>query len=88
MHVWVGVGGRQTGRQTWRHTRARTQVRTHAPLCLSDLSVVAKTTAALASCALVIQALLPFSTYSSPVGSGVKMLASVREAVCLPSSHM
>lgn len=45
---------------------------THAPLCLRALSVVANTTAALASCALVIQALVPFSTYSSPARCGVR----------------
>lgn len=35
-------------------------------LCLSDLSVVAKTTVADASQQLVIQALVPFRTHSSP----------------------
>ena len=35
-------------------------------LCLSFLSVVAKTTVAEASQLLVIQALVPFSTHSSP----------------------
>lgn len=40
--------------------------RTEPTLCFRALSVVAKTTAAEASQALVIQALVPFSTHSSP----------------------
>lgn len=46
-------------RESWKKPRRRT-------LCLSDLSVVAKTTVADASQQLVIQALVPFRTHSSP----------------------
>jgi hypothetical protein len=45
------------------------------PLCFKLLSVVAKTMAALASWALVIQALLPFKTYSSPSNTAVVLAA-------------
>lgn len=42
--------------------------RSEPTLCFRALSVVAKTTAAEASQALVIQALVPFNTHSSPTG--------------------
>ena len=49
------------------------------PLCFLSLSVVAMTTAACASCAFVIQALVPLSTHSSPSSVAVVFAAAASE---------
>lgn len=79
MHALSGIGRSKEGRSHgcgWlptmptdpRGSTAHPPIHAHTypPLCLRDLSVVANTIAALASCALVIQAFVPFNTYSSP----------------------
>ena len=49
--------------------------REDVPLCFKFLSVLANTIAALASWALVTQALLPFTIYSSPFSTAVVLVA-------------
>mmetsp|Transcript_15033 Transcript_15033/g.33619 ORF Transcript_15033/g.33619 Transcript_15033/m.33619 type:complete len:253 (+) Transcript_15033:752-1510(+) len=56
-----------------------------SPLCFIDLSVVAMTMAACASCAFVIHALVPFSTHSSPSSRAVVLAAAASEP--LPGSE-
>jgi len=56
-----------------------------SPLCLSDLSVVAITMAASASCALVIHAFVPSNTHSSPSSVAVVEAAAASEP--LPGSE-
>ena len=55
------------------------------PRCFMLLSVVAITTAACASCAFVIQALVPVSTHSSPTSLAVVLAAAASEP--LPGSE-
>jgi hypothetical protein len=57
------------------------------PLCLRLLSVVANTTAQSASCALVIQALVPFSTHSSPLSTAVVLAAPASLPLPVQQAH-
>mmetsp|Transcript_1151 Transcript_1151/g.3226 ORF Transcript_1151/g.3226 Transcript_1151/m.3226 type:complete len:239 (+) Transcript_1151:88-804(+) len=68
-----------SGAPTEKPGASRSTRNAEMPLCFRDLSVVAKTTAASASRALVIQALVPFKTKWSPLSTAVVDAAPASE---------